>query len=174
MRFLNILTGLLYAAFILSIAAYADDSSKTRLPLDWKTIEVKGLFSFEAPPTLEATQKTGKNKDSYVRMFTSPTLELTFDYGFYSDSLKYSSMPHYKESVRIVDGHQAKLVTFQDPYTADLKFRYIAVIHIPDLGKSTLGETKLTMRVAYLNSSELPIAEKILESIIFKGKLPET
>ncbi len=174
MRFLNTLTGVLYGAFILSGAAYAEDSRNIKLPLDWKTVEAEGLFSFRAPPSLEVTRKAEKDKDSYVRMFTSPTLELTFDYGFYSDSLKYSSMPDYKESVRIVDGHQAKLVTFRDPYTADLKFRYIAAIHIPDLGKSTLGETKLTMKVACLTSSDLPIAEKILGSITFRGKLPET
>src|SRR5687768_8850440 len=75
------------------------------VPPGWQTITAQG-FTFQAPPDLRPVPVQGI--DSIVGKYESPTLEVAYDLGWYSDPMDregYTSRPV------TVDGKAARLVT---------------------------------------------------------------
>jgi hypothetical protein len=117
------------------------------VPSNWQTISADGKFTFKAPPDLKSEPVQGI--DSFVGKYTSPTLEVTFDYGRYSDPMNREG---YTSRGITVDGKSARLVTKGD----------VVAIHFPKIS----GETKLTMSVR-LKNADATTAETVLQSIDF-------
>ena len=117
------------------------------VPSDWQTIRANGAFTFKAPPDLKPEPVQGI--DSFVGKYVSPTLEVTFDYGWYSDPMNREG---YNSRGVTVDGKSARLVTRGD----------VVAIHFPKVS----GNTKLTMSVRLKNAVP-KTAETLLQSIDF-------
>jgi hypothetical protein len=123
------------------------DSSPPAVPRDWQTIRAGTAFSFKAPPDLKSVPVQGV--DSFVGSYASPTLEVMFDYGWYSNSM--NDPGHTSRPVEI-DGKQARLISKDD----------VVAIHFPKVD----GATKLTMSVR-LKGADATTAEMLLQSIDF-------
>jgi hypothetical protein len=117
------------------------------VPPGWQAIDAAGAFTFKAPADLKPVPIQGI--DSFVGHYVSPTLDVTFDYGRYSDPMKGEG--YASRSVQ-VDGKSARLVTQGD----------VVAIHFPKVA----GDTRLTMRVR-LNGADAKTAETLLRSIHF-------
>ena len=134
---------------LMMVAAFAgcDSAPPPSVPQDWQTISANGKFTFKAPPDLKPEPVQGI--DSFVGKYASPTLEVTFDHGWYSDPMDREG---YTSRGTTVDGKAARLVTKGD----------VVAIHFPKVG----GETKLTMSVR-LKNADVKTAETLLQSIDF-------
>jgi len=117
------------------------------VPQDWQTIRANNAFTFKAPPDLKPEAVHGV--DSFVGKYASPTLEVTFDYGWHSDPMNREGDSSQGITV---DGKSARLVSRDD----------VVAIHFPKIS----GETKLTMRVR-LKGADPKTAETLLQSIDF-------
>jgi hypothetical protein len=145
MRFLQPPLLLLAAALVLGCDSSV--SAPPPVPPGWQTVSSGKAFTFSAPPDLKPVPVQGI--DSFVGTYASPTLEVTFDYGRYSDPMNREG---YASRAVQVDGKSARLVTKDD----------IVAIHFPKI----TGETKLTMSVR-LKSANAKTAETLLQSIDF-------
>lgn len=132
----------------------------SQLPDNWKYINADNSFGFYVPPDMKKDEVQGI--DSYVGKFHNNGLELSFDYGIYSDPLEYSKEPDYKEVWVKIDGKSAKIVTFHKP-SGYKDFSDVAAVHFPQIGK----ETKLTMWVYCKSPDEQQVAKTIFSSIQF-------
>ena len=119
-------------------------------PDDWQLIKAGDKFTFRAPSDLQP--RNVKGIDSFVGEYTSPTLELTFDYGWYSNSLNDEG---YSGSWTTIDGRRAWIATKDDK----------TGVHFPQV-HDTDKKTKLTM-FAKLKGSSLETVHKIFRSIEF-------
>ena len=124
-------------------------ASATSRPSALVLYSAEDAFTFEGPPDLVEIPTHGI--DSYVGEYRSPTMKVSFDYGWYSSPLKRKG-----DNVRkmIINGESATLVT---------KPKHVA-IHFPDIQKSG---NKLTMDVK-LNGADPKEAENLLLSIRFR------
>lgn len=138
---------LLLPLVIIAVFAGCARATAPTVPQDWQTIRVDNAFAFKAPPDLKPEPVQGI--DSFVGKYTSPTLEVTFDYGRYSDAMNSEG---YSSRGVTVDGKSARLVSKDD----------VVAIHFPKIS----GETKLTMSVR-LKSADAKTAETLLQSIDF-------
>ena len=74
------------------------------IPKDWKLFTAGTAFSFWGPADLKEEKVQGV--DSFVGKYTSPTMTITFDYGWYSG---LSDDPKYKREAITLDGRDAVL-----------------------------------------------------------------
>jgi len=144
-------------------AAYA---SPGVVPGNWKTIDAERFFSFSLPMDMEMREVQGK--DSYVGKYQSDSIHLSFDYGLYSDPLRYSSMPEYQETLTEIDGKSAKIVSFHRVEEAE-GMAYAAAVNFSDVSSSETGFTglRLTVWINCKGRDDLEVAEMIFRSIRF-------
>jgi hypothetical protein len=134
---------------LLLIAAVAgcDSSDTTTVPAQWQTVSAGKAFTFRAPPDLKPAPVQAV--DSLAGQYASPSMEVSFDYGWYSDPMDregYTSRPV------TVDDKSARLVTKGD----------VVGIHFPQVD----GKNRLTM-VVRLKGAKAEVAETMLRSIDF-------
>jgi hypothetical protein len=129
--------------------------SSTEPPLDvpdsWITFTAGKAFSFRAPPDLVA--KPVQNEDSFGGKYDSPALELTFDYGKYSDPLELEYYRDWQFRNTIIDGKRAKIGWSDDRLA----------VHFPKVE----GKNKLSMFAALKQPQTRDVAEIIFRSIDF-------
>jgi hypothetical protein len=118
------------------------------VPPQWQTISARSAFTFRAPADLKPVPVQGV--DSFVGKYASSSLEVTFDYGWYSDPMERGG---YTSRTVTVDGKSARLVS---------KDGVVVGIHFPQVS----GKTRLTM-VVRLNGADPKLAETLLRSIDF-------
>jgi hypothetical protein len=135
---------------IIAVVAGCEPAPAPSVPPEWQTVRAGTAFTFKAPPDLEPAPVQGI--DSFVGKYESPTLEVTFDYGRYSDPMNGEG---YRSRGVTVDGKSARLVSKGD----------VVAIHFPNIG----GETKLTMCVR-LKNADAKTAETLLQSIDFQAQ----
>jgi hypothetical protein len=128
-------------------------------------------FSFSAPADLQAVAVRGI--DSNVGRYTNATVEITPDYGWYSDPLTIYNKDKagYQEERREVDGKPAVIVTFSDP-VAGRRLAHCAGIHFPKVGD---GRLKLTVFASCADTNQFPALKALFKSIRFeKGNTEST
>ncbi len=129
-------------------------------PPGWTRVTIAGKFSIALPPNLTARPQTGL--DSLAGEFTSPGIELRYDYGKFADRLSYATKPEYHEESLEVSGRPARLVTFTDPDPASDR-PYVAAIHFADLKDGD----RLTLYVRARTPADIATAKEIFQSIEF-------
>jgi hypothetical protein len=140
------------AALLLAIAFVGTGCDQPPSPLppvpaDWQTLDAAGIFTFRAP--LDLQQVPVQGVDSIVGHYASPTLDVGFDVGTYSDPMDREG--YVQRRVR-VDGRRARLVTKDN----------VVAIRFP----GSDGKAKLTMSVR-VNGADPKVAEAMLLSIDF-------
>lgn len=111
-------TTVLATTAILTVAIFAlVIHSRDRLPDGWYE-EDTGPFTLVLPPDMRSVPEQGI--DSFVGSYQSNRIDLSFDYGMYTNDL--SDWPkNGKLEWAEVNGHKAKIATFRDP-TANFPF----------------------------------------------------
>lgn len=135
------------------------------IPPSWVTVDAR-QFTFSAPPDLRTVRVQGI--DSFVGRYTNQTIDLSFDYGRYSDPLTghHKQQPNYTTEHTKVDGHRAVIVTFSYPVEQHA-FAHCTGIHFPDLGA---GQTKLTIFARCATTNEWNVIRDSFRSIHFTRK----
>jgi hypothetical protein len=128
----------------------ASDST-VKVPDTWVTINAGKAFSFRAPP--ELVEQPVQGIDSLVGKYDSPTLELLFDYGRYSDPLESEDYREWKFRNTTIDGKRAKIGWSE---------KRLAV-HFPTVE----GKNKLSMFAQLKQPQARETAEIIFRSIDF-------
>ena len=105
---------------------------------DWVRTPAGDSFSFCLPPGMEKQPGTGV--DSFVASYWNARIHFSFDYGWYSDPLKYySEYPEYREESVEMAGKTAKLISYDQ---AETEFGYKTAVYWEDVGvddKTHLG-----------------------------------
>ncbi|MFP6892920.1 MAG: hypothetical protein VCA18_04165, partial [Opitutales bacterium] len=95
-------------------------SQAPAIPDDWVAVKAaRNAFEFKAPPDLKNIPVQGI--DSQVGKYESPSMLLTYDYGWYSNSLRDEKKPGFSSNIVQIDGKTAKVVTFDG----------VAAVHFP-------------------------------------------
>jgi hypothetical protein len=142
--------------FVLLIVGCNGDASTNEVPDDWIPVEAKDAFSFRAPPDL--VEHPVQGKDSFVGKYDSPTLELSFDFGRYSDPLEREDYKSWKFRKTTIDGKRAK-IGHSDSRMA---------IHFPQVIANTkVGDIKLSLFAKLKQPEAKETAETIFRSIDF-------
>ena len=148
MRIMTVFT-FLAATLLLAFAAQGAE--------DWKKIENK-IFSFSVPPSFKKTESKGI--DSFAEEYVADGIEITFDYGMYSNNFANWPKETKFEELKI-DGKPAKTgIVKKDfhsgfPYSTQVRFNLD-------------GHKALAMFAACKTEEDLALARKIFESIVFK------
>lgn len=152
----------------LVVMSFAVSSEVARsVPEDWKKIDAEGHFTFFLPPGMEKGADRGR--DSYVEVYRSADMRVSFDYGQWSNTLKdFAEKPEYQEVRTKIAGKRAKVVTFYDPESS-YEYKYVAAAHFPDVRKIPfpIGWGKLTFWANGKGIAEQEIAKQIFHSISF-------
>ena len=122
-------------------------STSHAVPENWQRIEAGKAFTFHAPPDLKPVEVQGI--DSFVGQYESPTLTLSFDYGWYSDPM---DSEEYVRSPTEIDGRQAFIARKEN----------VMGVYFPEVE----GNNKLNM-YAELNGADSAMVEMIFRSIDF-------
>ena len=133
----------------------AAETSETEYekPAGWTTVDVRGHFSIDLPPSAEETPVQGI--DSLVGKYRIGDIELTYDYGAYSSTLEeFSAYDGYARTEVTVDGWPAVLVT-TNAGNMGLVFPKVP------------SGAKLTLHASYAGPESGDIAKKILLSVKF-------
>jgi hypothetical protein len=117
----------------------------------WITFKAGKAFFFRAPPDL--IEKRVKGKDSFVGKYDNPALELSFDYGMYSDPLESEGYRDWKFRNTTIDGRRAKIGWSEDRMA----------VHFPKVE----GDNRLSMFANLKQPQAKEIAEIIFRSIDF-------
>lgn len=123
-------------------------------PANWQTIQgataaqATTPFRLRAPADLKKQDVQGI--DSLMGQYQSPTMKLTYDYGWYSDPLDGEGLDGYWTTI---NGQRARIASKKD---------YIGV-HFPDID----GQVKLTVWVQ-LTGAKPETCEMIFATIEFK------
>jgi hypothetical protein len=120
-----------------------------------------GPFTFSVPPTM--TRIPVQGIDSLVGRYADDTLELAFDYGWYSSSLDEIEGATVESAE--IDGRKARIVVGKG---FKPEFAYWAGVHFPNLVQQRHGTTTLTMTAACRSRSDVDVAKRIFRSIRFK------
>lgn len=139
---------------ISGVAVGCNSATPPDVPEDWQTIRARTAFTFKAPPDLE--QEVAQGVDSFVGRYVSPTLKLSFDFGWYSNAMDGEG---YTASWTRIDGRRARIVRTGD----------VMGVHFPELG----ADTKLTMRVE-LHGADPALVETIFRTIDFPEESAES
>lgn len=130
-------------------------------PTDWKIVNARGIFSFSVPKDLQ--EQAIQGIDSYVGEYKSQSMNLSFDFGMWSNPLDDSSQPQFQQLVTEINNEPAKIVLYTAPQT-QTEYNYFAGVHFPS-EKNPTG--KLTMSVRCKDSESQKTAVKIFYSIKF-------
>jgi len=142
------------------IAGCASGGRSGSAPADWRTIgvtrvvAVQRVLTFAVPPDMNEISVQGV--DSLVKAYRSPTIELSLDYGRYSDPLKYDDKPGYKRSDTVIDGRSAYIVTFED----------VVALHVPSV--RPLGRDRLTLFARCRNAEACEQVQQLFRSLRFR------
>ncbi len=150
MRTIAVLT-FFAAALLLTISARGEEN--------WKKIENQ-WFSFSVPPSFKKTEAQGT--DSFVEAYAADHIELSFDYGIYSNNFLGWPKDTKFENVKI-DGKTARIGTAM--WERDKGFPYSTQVHI-----KLDGENALSMFAACKSEKEVALARKIFVTLAFKRK----
>jgi hypothetical protein len=132
---------------------------------EWKRFDA-GWFSFSIPSDMNEDEAHAI--DSYVGQFHNARMEISFDYGVYSNPLDDSNKSDHRSELIEIGGKQTKIVMYVES-SSDSPLKYFAGVHFPDLG----GQSKLTMTARCRDRDGQAIAKKIFESVRFKSKASE-
>lgn len=136
---------------------------KAKPAKDWVQIEVRKAFAFRIPPDLK--MKPVKGKDSHVARYESDSMQLSYDYGWYSDRLtRYSKREDVKTTETTIDGKKARIVTMHSK-TKGSPLEYVAAAHFSGLRDPKM---RLTFFVRCASSKEQQLAQVIFDSVRFK------
>jgi hypothetical protein len=132
-------------------AQTAPASQSAPIPKDWIKFNAHGRFTFSAPPDTKDEKAMGI--DSLVGRYTSSTMAISFDYGWYSSPL---DDPRYVREATKIDGRDGFLVHY---------FSFIG-IYVPNVDGDPKNATKLEMSISYSSPSDQD-ALCVLRSIRF-------
>jgi hypothetical protein len=142
--------------FVLITAGCNGAATNVEVPEDWASVNAKDAFTFRAPPDLVEQHVQGI--DSLVGKYDSPTLELSYDYGMYSDPLEGESYRSWTFRNVTVDGRRARIGHSESRMA----------IHFPQVGTdSKLGDIKLSMSATLKQPAAKDAAEIIFRSVDF-------
>ena len=130
-----------------------------RVDNKWKLIK-NTEFSFSLPPSFKKTEGTGI--DSFVQEYVAEGIEVSFDFGRYSNDFQDWPKKTKFEELKI-DGRAARIGTAAHEFGKG--FPYSTQVHIK-LG----GAMALSMFAACRSEKELAVARRIFETIAFKTK----
>ena len=164
MRYLSSIV--LLACLILLSALMGRDvsDSQAQVPVvsNWKEVDL-GNFSFHLPPEMKPINVRGT--DSAVWKYVSDELELTIDFGLYSEKpWIYEEEPEYREQRIKVDGKKATLCFFRFSEPTKEIHRYAAAVYFSGIGSK---ETKLSFFAMCKTPKEQATAETIFRTIKF-------
>jgi hypothetical protein len=160
------MTFLLRAMAIVALGAmFSAWALAAAMPAGWQVENADGKFTFAIPHDLQQT--TDQGTDSFVRRYVNDRMDLTFDYGPWTDPLKgYEDRPEYREETVSIDGRDARLITFiSAPGTSGAQnpdLRYFSGVYIRETGAA---RTHLGMVTYSRSSDEQAVARKIFTSI---------
>jgi hypothetical protein len=143
-------------------APYAD-CCPVNGPSTWTSVQ-NDSFSVILPPGWAYEPRQGI--DSFVGAYVGDGVELTFDYGIYSDPLNYEDNASYNVHEETIGGLTAKIVM---PTSAD----GITGVHFADVGKFAFPgdniafDVRLTVAGNGLTQEQQQIALQIFRSIRF-------
>ena len=150
MRTITLFTSL-GTALLLGVAARGDEA--------WKKIENKS-FSFSVPPSFKKTDARGI--DSFVEEYVSDGIELSFDYGIYSNNFNEWPKETKFENVKL-NGKAARVGTVAREFHKGFPYNTQVRIKLD-------GGVALSMFAACKSEKEVAIARKIFETIAFRTK----
>ncbi len=155
--------GLTSALFLIISASMATESV---LPDDWIKVSANQEFNLMAPAGTKV--HPGKGIDSFVGSIEAPDFKLSFDYGRYSNPLNdMSGDAKYEIRNVVIDGKAANVITAYAPrFSTDRP--YFIGIHFPEIEKTVVGATKLTVFSLLETADDYTVVEKIFETIQFK------
>jgi hypothetical protein len=150
-----------YALIALVLLSGCAFQTKTAENIDrpengWKRIQ-NYAFSFSIPSTLKKTDARGI--DSFVEEYTSDEIEISFDYGLYSNNF-FDWPPETKFEKVKVDGRPAKIGTKKNQLGK--RFAYSTQVYIK------MGDGALSMFASCKSEKEVALARRIFETILFK------
>ena len=148
-----ILVIIFMSAVALAVAAPSEQT--------WRKIENKS-FTFSVPSFFKKTDQSGI--DSFVEEYVADGIELSFDYGIYSNDFGDWPKETKFESVK-VNGRSARIGTVMHEFHRG--FPYSTQIHI-----KLDGSSSLSMFAACKSEKEVALARKIFETITFNAKKP--
>ena len=128
-------------------------SQAPAIPDDWVAVQApRKIFEFKAPPDLEKVPVRGK--DSLVGKYESPSMMLSYDYGWYSSPLADEKQPEYSSKLVKIDGKTAKVVTYEG----------VAAVHFPKVK----DKIRLTVYVSLKKREAQATALQLFRTIRFK------
>lgn len=144
----------------------ATESISPDVPADWVKVAAGSEFDLMAPAGTEFHPAEGI--DSFVGSFEAPDFKLSFDFGRYSNPLNdLSGDAKYEIRNVLIDGKAANIVTaYSSRFSTD--HPYFIGIHFPEIKKSVLGSTKLTVFSLLETADYYSVVEKIFKTIQFK------
>ena len=123
------------------------------IPSDWITVKAPGeAFEFKVPPDLKNVSVKGA--DSLVGKYESPSMLLSYDYGWYSSPLADEKQPEYSSKLVKIDGKTAKVVTYEG----------VAAVHFPKVK----DKNRLTVYVSLKKREAQATALQLFRTIRFK------
>lgn len=130
-------------------------------PMGWTKIDATE-FTFYVPPDVKGGPSHGT--DSFVGEYKGNAISFSFDYGIYSDPLKYSDKPGFAEGNEHIDGKTARIVSFHNPRSG-YPFDEVIAVHFAEAG--TNGN-KLTMFAVGRTEGEYEMMRTIFRTIRFR------
>lgn len=134
----------------------------------WQKIDARGIFTFYIPSELEPQNVQGI--DSYVGSFQSPTMRLSFDYGWYSGVPSDQGQKGYTKKETQIDEHRAIIISYQlDSYATEEGYEYFTAVHFPVTAEDQNGGiNKLTMSAFCNTVIDISTAQTIFKTITFQ------
>ncbi len=131
----------------------AEKPNAPAIPSDWITVKApQEAFEFKVPPDLKNVPVQGK--DSLVKKYESPSMILSYDYGWYSSPLADEKQPEYSSKLVKIDGKTAKVVTYEG----------VAAVHFPKVK----DKNRLTVYVLLKKREAQATALQLFRTIRFK------
>ncbi len=154
--------GLASALFLIVSASMATESG---LPDNWINVSANQKFDLMAPAGTEV--HPAKGIDSFVGSIEAPDFSLSFDYGRYSNPLNdMSGDAKYEIRDVVIDGKAANVITAYAPrFSTDRP--YFIGIHFPEVKKTAVGSTKLTVFSLLETADYYTVVANIFETIQF-------
>jgi hypothetical protein len=149
----------LRSALFLILAAAVASNADCGEP-QWHRIDA-GPFTFEAPSDVAASPLHGIAVDSLVKEYRGLSLDIMFDYGRYSGSLKgYSDTKS-----ETIGGLIARVGAYEDTPQGDFRFGHFRGAHFAATSEPTM---RLTMYISCRDAAACKDAESILRTIRFR------
>jgi hypothetical protein len=153
------------SVFLVALALIGSGSGcQPAVPADWVKVNANDAFFFMAPPDLKP--KPVQGIDSYVGDFESPTMHIGFDFG--QGSADPGNEPGRRVRWRIIDGHFATVVTYEDSRAGE-KNRFEAAVYFKNLAPTNIAPwgLKLTMWIYCKDAEAQEAALLIIQSLTF-------